>query len=127
MCGDSLVRGKSGSAPGAWAAVVAPTADKVIECDGRAGHGHGRVKWTEARVVLREAEQGYNEKQRGNVNLFHAKMHETLKGPLISYNNALNPPTARPKEATPLPQIPWMAAGAKGLHFVQFLRRLLRQ
>ena len=88
VCGDSLVRGESGSAPGAWAAVVAPTADKVIECDGRAGHGHGGVwqvsKWTEARVVLREAEQGYTEKQRGNVNLFHAKMHETLKGPLIT-------------------------------------------
>ena len=41
-------------------------------------------KWTEARVVLREAEQGYTEKQRGNVNLLHAKMHETLKGPLIT-------------------------------------------
>ena len=88
LCGDSLVRGKSGSVPGAWAAVVAPTAEKVIECDGRAGHGHGGVgqvsKWTEARVVLREAEQGYTEKQRGNVNLLHAKMHETLKGSLIT-------------------------------------------
>ena len=41
-------------------------------------------KWTEARVVFREAEQGYTEKQRGNVNLFHAKMHETLKGSLIT-------------------------------------------
>jgi hypothetical protein len=66
MCGDSLVRGKSGSAPGALAAVVAPTADdlKVTECDGRAGHGHGGVwkviKWTEGTVLkLREAEQGY--------------------------------------------------------------------
>ena len=41
-------------------------------------------KWTEARVVLREAEQGYTEKQRGNVNQFHAKMHETLMLPLIT-------------------------------------------
>ena len=66
VCGDSLVRGKSGSAPGARAAVVAPTADKVTECDGRAGHGHGGVwqvsKWTGGTVFkLREAEQGYTE------------------------------------------------------------------
>ena len=49
-------------------------------------------KWTEARVVLREAEQGNTEKQRGIVNLFHAKMHETLNAVVM---NALNPP-ARP-------------------------------
>ena len=66
VCGDSLVRGKSGSAPGARAAVVAPTADKVTKCDGGAGHGHGGVwqvsKWTGGTVFkLREAEQGYTE------------------------------------------------------------------
>ncbi len=63
VSGDSLVCGKSGRAPGAWATVVAPTAYKVIESDGRAEHGHGGVwqqkflcRWTE---VLREAEQCY--------------------------------------------------------------------
>ena len=41
-------------------------------------------KWTEARVVLLEAEQGYTEKQRGNVNLVHAKVQETHRLPLIT-------------------------------------------
>jgi hypothetical protein len=64
--GDSFVRGKIGSAPGARAAVIAPTADKVTECGCRAGHVHGRVRvwqvseWTEETVFkLREAEQGH--------------------------------------------------------------------
>ncbi len=45
VSGDSSVLGilESGLAPGAWAMVVAPTAYKVIECDGRAEHGHGGV------------------------------------------------------------------------------------
>jgi hypothetical protein len=42
----------------------------------------------------------------------------------VAVNNALNPLYAILLGATPLPQIPWMAASAKGLHLVHFLRCL---
>ena len=33
VSGDGFVRAKIGICPGAWAAIIAPTAHKVIECD----------------------------------------------------------------------------------------------
>ncbi len=62
VSGDCPIRGKGRRASGAGATVVAPTAYKVIESDGRAEHRVWQkkflCKWTE---VSREAEQCYTE------------------------------------------------------------------